>query len=296
MSEVNLSGLGVALVTPFKKDLSIDYEALEKILENIIEGGADYIVALGTTAETPTLTLEERSELCKFLNNKTKGKIPMVIGIGGNNTLRVIRDINRTDLSGFSAILSVTPFYNRPSQEGLFQHYKAIADISPLPLILYNVPSRTGVNLSAHTTLKLTQYSSKIIAIKEASGKMEQCKEILDNAPETFSVISGDDAYTSDLMKIGAVGVISVLANACPREVKQLVDLCLENRFKEAEISQQELAPLISGLFADGNPSGVKALLNIMGLSQNILRLPLVPVRDSVFETLKLQYSAIQNR
>lgn len=282
MAEIILDGLGVALVTPFHKDLSVDYESLEKILEYVINGGCDYIVAFGTTAETPTLEREEKRIINRFIKEKVNGRVPLVIGIGGNSTNAVVKDILGSNLEGYSAILSVTPYYNKPTQEGLFQHFKAISEASPLPLILYNVPGRTGANLSAKTTIRLAALSPKFYGIKEASGNNMQCDEIIGCSPAGFKVISGDDASVCPLMQRGASGVISVLANAYPRVMKRLVTLCRNGEYEKADQLQKSLLPLITLLFEDGNPAGVKALLHKMGLCENVLRLPLVAVRESL--------------
>lgn len=276
------AGLGVALITPFKKDLSIDFDSLEKIIHHTLHGGVDYLVVLGTTAETPTLSAEEKQEITSFVRDTVKERVPLVIGIGGNNTAGVIRDIQTRDLQGYSAILSVAPYYNKPTQEGLFRHFKAIADSSPLPIILYNVPGRTGVNMSALTTLKLAESSGNICGIKEASGKLDQSEEILELAPKSFSLISGNDSDTTALMKMGASGVISVLANAFPSQVKTLVEHCKNGNQDLANNCQDKLASIIGPIFEDGNPAGIKAVLSHMGLCSNVLRLPLVPVSKNV--------------
>ena len=294
MAEFKLNGVGVALVTPFKDDLSPDFESLENVIDHIIEGGCDYIVALGTTAETPTLSIEEKILLTDFIREKTTGRVRLIIGIGGNNTKEVIQDILNRNLNGYSAILSVTPFYNKPTQEGLFQHYKAIADNSPLPIILYNVPGRTGVNLSDKTTLRLADYSEKFIGIKEASGNLEQCKNIAERVRNNFTLISGDDGIIEPLMRIGAKGVISVLANALPWEVKKITSLCNKGKFKEAAELQTELKNLTRLLFEEGNPAGIKAVLSDMGLIKNYLRLPLVRVSQSVEEKLSFEVTKFQ--
>lgn len=286
MAGERFDGLGVALVTPFKKDLSVDFERLSQLVESVIAGGCDYIVALGTTAETPTLSLKEKEDIAATICRAARGKVPLVLGIGGNNTAGVINDIKTRNLSGYSAILSVAPYYNKPTQEGLFQHFKAIAESSPLPIILYNVPGRTGVNLTARTTVKLANASKNIIGIKEASGNMEQCKEILAECPDGFKLISGNDADTAEIMKMGGSGVISVIANALPELMKQLVDLCLIENFDDAFKKQDSIKKLITHLFEDGNPAGVKALLSKLGMAENILRLPLVPVSHTVEENL----------
>ena len=294
MAEKMLEGLGVALVTPFNKDTSIDYEALEKLIEHVIKGGCDYLVALGTTGETPTLSYEEKVVVTRFIREKSAERVPLVLGVGGNSTSKVVEDIKRRDLEGYSAILSVTPYYNKPNQEGLFLHYKAISEASPLPIILYNVPGRTGVNLSAKTTLRLSELSKNIIGVKEASGKLEQAEEIIKNAPTGFSVISGDDASVAPLMQRGATGVISVLANAFPTIMKQLVTLCREYKYEEANTLQLKLQSIIGHLFEDGNPAGVKALLSKMGIVENILRLPLVPASKETEEKLFKETEELQ--
>lgn len=290
MAEFKLEGVGVALVTPFKKDLTIDFDGLTAVIEHVIQGGCNYIVALGTTAETPTLSIEEKILLTDFIRSKVDGRVPLIIGIGGNNTERVVRVIKERDLKGYSAILSVTPFYNKPTQTGLFMHYKKIAENSPLPIILYNVPSRTGVNLTAETTLKLAEIPN-ITGIKEASGNLEQIREIIDNKPENFNVISGDDAFTCEIMKRGGSGVISVLANAFPKAILNLTRLCLENRIEEAACAQNKLKDIISHLFEEGNPAGVKCILSLQGLIENNLRLPLVPVSKNTENKIKRSMS-----
>lgn len=286
MTDFNYEGVGVALPTPFDSNGAIDFLALEKIINHVIDGGVDYIVALGTTAETPTLTKEEKYKLTDFIREIVAGRKPMVIGIGGNNTKAVTIKMKSYDLRGYSAILSVTPYYNRPTQEGLFQHFKYISEESPLPIILYNVPTRTGVNLEAETTLRLANYSSKIVAIKEASGKVEQCKEIIKKAPKGFNLISGDDSSTYGLMQIGAKGVISVMANALPHSIVDFVKFCREKDSESALQCHKQYLPLLHQLFEEGNPSGLKALLGRMGLCENILRLPLVPVNKELEEII----------
>lgn len=280
MEQIYLDGLGVALITPFQEDEKVDYEALAKVIEHVIAGGADYLVVLGTTAETPTLSYDEKLEITRFVKDKTNGRIPLVIGIGGNNTIGVVTDILSRNLEGYSAILSVAPYYNKPTQEGLYRHFKEIADTSPLPVILYNVPGRTGVNLTAETTLRLVRDSGNIIAIKEASNNLTQCQKILDGHINGFNLISGNDSDTFSVMKMGGTGVISVLANAAPSVMKKLVELCNQSNFQKASELQKALSPIITHLFEDGNPAGVKAMLAHIGMVKNILRLPLVPVND----------------
>ena len=295
MADVNLNGIGVALVTPFKKDYSIDYEALDKLLDHLMKGYCDYFVILGTTAETPTLSLDEKLMVTRFVKEKIGGRIPLVLGIGGNNTMGIVKDIQTRDLDGYSAILSVAPYYNKPTQEGLYQHFKTICDNSPLPIVLYNVPSRTGVNISAKTTLRLADYSPKIAGIKEASGNLEQIEEIIKNSDDNFAVISGNDSDTFPLMRMGAKGVISVLGNAFPKEVKHLYNLCVNRKYEEAESFQRSLNPIIGSLFEDGNPAGVKALLSHMGILENVLRLPLIPVSAFVESKLKKEAGNLSN-
>lgn len=276
MGHISLRGLGVAIVTPFLPNKEIDYEALCNLVEHIINGKADYIVVLGTTGETPTLSPEERKQVRDTVRNAVAGRVPLVLGIGGNCTWSLVNEIKETELTGFSAILSVTPFYNKPSQEGLYQHFAAVANASPVPVVLYNVPGRTGTNISAATTLRLANEFDNIIAIKEASGNFKQIEEIINGKPEHFQVISGDDALTYPLITLGAEGVISVVGNAYPQEFGDMVRLCLNGNFKEALPIHYSFTKLYDELFVDGNPAGVKALLHKMGMIHNELRLPLV--------------------
>lgn len=276
----SLKGMGVALVTPFLKDKTIDFVAFENLLEHVIEGNADYLVVLGTTAETPALSPEERLEVRKFVVEKVAGRVPLILGMGGNNTTSLCEELRTSDLKDFSAILSVVPFYNKPSQEGIYAHFAEVAKASPLPVILYNVPGRTGVNMSADTTLRLAwDFRDKIIGIKEASGDINQMDSIIKRKPADFDVISGDDALTYPLMTLGAVGVISVIGNAFPRKLSQMVHLCLNGRYSEALPIHHSFTELFRLLFVDGNPAGVKCALHALGLAENELRLPLVPTR-----------------
>jgi len=279
MAIIDLRGMGVALITPFRDDYSVDYDALARLLEYQIKSAVDYLVVLGTTAETATLTQPEKDAVRSFVVERVAGRVPLVIGIGGNNTAAVISEINSVDLKPFSAILSVTPYYNKPSQEGLYQHYAAIAKASPLPIILYNVPGRTGVNMSAETTLRLAAEFPKIIAIKEASGNINQMDAIIKRKRPDFMVISGDDAIAFPLITLGAVGVISVIGNAFPREFSRMVRLALQGDYAGALDIHHRFTELFSLLFVDGNPAGVKSLLHDMGYIRNVLRLPLVPTR-----------------
>lgn len=281
MSKVNFRGLGVALVTPFTSDDSVDYEALEKLLEYHLESGTDYIVALGTTAETPTLSTEEQDKITCYMVDKLNGRIPLVVGVGGNCTATVTEKLRKMDCKGVSAVLSVAPYYNKPTQEGLYQHYCALSEASQLPIILYNVPGRTGVNMTAETTLRIARSCKNVIAVKEASGNLDQIKAIIKDAPEGFSVISGDDSITTAVIQNGGIGVISVFGNAFPKEMKWLVQSALDGDAVSArekmEISFNKLFDL---MFVDGNPAGVKCLLSLKGFLKNKLRLPLVPVSE----------------
>ncbi len=293
MDRINLEGLGVALVTPFTQDKEIDFDALERLIEHCIGGGADYLVVLGTTGETPALMEDEKKAVRDFIREKTAGRVPLVIGMGGNNTRAVVNALKEEDLTGFAAVLSVVPYYNKPSQEGIYQHYRAIAEASPLPVILYNVPGRTGVNMTADTTLRLAKDCPRIIGVKEASGNFSQIDTIIKNKPADFQVISGDDAITYPLMTLGAVGVISVIGNAYPREFGEMVRLCLDGRFKDALPIHHRFTELFGLLFVDGNPAGVKCALNARGLCENVLRLPLVPTRVQTNERIHQLMSCI---
>lgn len=286
MTNFELKGMGVALITPFKEDKSIDFLALGNLIEHLIEGKADYLVVLGTTGETPSLSASEKSEIKKFVKERVAGRIPLVLGMGGNNTMSLVEEIKSADLSGFEAILSVVPFYNKPSQEGLYQHFKHIAEASPLPVMLYNVPGRTGVNMTAQTTLRLAHEFPNIIGIKEASGNFVQIEEIIKNKPSGFQVISGDDGITYPLMTLGAVGVISVIGNAFPRQFGKMVRLCLAHKYDEALPIHFKFTELFNLMFVDGNPAGVKCALNALGMISNELRLPLVPTRVSTNEKI----------
>ena len=279
--------MGVALITPFKQDKSIDFPALAQLVEYIIQNKADYLVVLGTTAETPTLSEEEKDEVRRFVAERVRGRIPMVLGVGGNSTKGVVDYLNSHDLHDFTAILSVVPYYNKPSQEGIYQHYKAIAQASTLPIILYNVPGRTGVNMTAQTTLRLAREFENIIGIKEASGNITQMDDIIKNKPEDFMVISGDDGITFPLITLGAVGVISVIGNAFPKEFSKMVRLALEGDFQRALLIHHRFTELFSLLFVDGNPAGVKCLLNAKGMIENELRLPLVPTKITTYEKIR---------
>ncbi|MCD7962699.1 MAG: 4-hydroxy-tetrahydrodipicolinate synthase [Rikenellaceae bacterium] len=278
----NIQGTGVALVTPFKENTEIDYNALNVLIENVITGGADYIVALGTTAETPTLTKEEKKELVKFIMEKNGDRVPVVLGVGGNNTAETVKCFGDYDMDKIAAVLSVTPYYNRPSQRGLYEHYKSVAQASPKPVMLYNVPGRTGVNMSAETTLKLALEVENIFAVKEASGSLSQISYILRDRPENFMVISGDDNMALPLIALGGDGVISVAANAFPEKFCRMVKLCLTGDFTNAAILQMSLLGCIDSLFLEGNPVGIKTALAVKGVMSNTVRLPLVSGSDEL--------------
>lgn len=284
---ISPAGLGVALATPFTTDLAIDYNALGRLIDFQIDNGVDYLVVLGTTGEAVTLTDSERHDVARFVAARVNGRVPLVLGMSGNSTSHLLETIAATDFTGYDAILSVVPFYNKPSQEGMRLHFEAVALASPLPVILYNVPGRTGANLDAATTLRLAaDHPGKIIAIKEASGRMGQIREILEKKPADFAVLSGDDALTLPLMAMGATGVISVIGNALPAEFGKVVHLCQEGKFGEASALDRPLQPFYRLLFAEGNPSGIKALLNRLGLIENTLRLPLTPVSQLIEQGL----------
>lgn len=291
---MNILGMGVALITPFTNTKEIDYPALERVVRHVSTNGADFLVVLGTTGETPALSESEKTEVMMFVKKITGGKIPLVVGIGGNNTAEILYTLRNSDLSGYSAVLSVVPPYNKPSQEGIYQHFKAIAEASPLPVVLYNVPGRTGVNMTADTTLRLANDFSNIIGIKEASGNLKQIERLLAEKPAGFTVICGDDGMTYPLMTLGAGGVISVLGNAYPKEFSDMVHLCLEGNYIEAVDYHFRFREIIRLLFADGNPAGVKCVMHDMGLIENELRLPLVPVSDHTADEILSQVNYIQ--
>lgn len=287
MARINLAGVGVALVTPFRHDKSIDFEALGRLLEYQIRNSIDYIVVLGTTAETPTLNADEKHRVREYVAQRVAGRVPLVLGVGGNNTQGVVDELQSLDLKDFSAILSVVPYYNKPSQEGIYQHYREIATHSPLPVILYNVPGRTGVNMTADTTLRLASEFDNIIGIKEASGNISQMDEIIKRKPEDFMVISGDDGITFPLITLGAVGVISVIGNAFPKEFSRMVRMAREGDYDRARQIHHRFTELFKLLFVDGNPAGVKCVLHAMGMIENELRLPLVPTRLTTYEQIR---------
>ena len=281
MATHKFTGTGVALVTPFQKSGKIDFAALENIVAHVIKGGVDFLVALGSTGETPTLSTAEKQEVLTAIVNAGGGKVPVVCGMGGNNTQEVIDQLKSFDLRGVDAILSVAPYYNKPSQEGMYLHFKAIAAAAGKPVILYNVPGRTGSNLLPATVIRLATDCSNIIAIKEASGNIAQCLELLQNKPDNFSVLSGDDDLVIAQMAIGMEGIISVAANCFTKEMTDVVNLALVSKFDKARKAHYKILTGINLLFAEGNPAGVKAVLKQMGLCENILRLPLAPVSEA---------------
>ena len=282
-----LKGTGVAIVSPFKKSGALDFDAYEKVMNHIIQGGCEFIVVLGTTGESPTISKQEKKELIQFSVEKNAGRGPLVAGIGGNNTAEVIAAVQDTSFKGVDAILSVCPYYNRPQQEGIFRHFKAVSEESPVPVILYTVPGRTGSNISALTTLRLARECNNIIGIKEASGSIDQIGQVLRNRPKDFLVLSGDDALTLSLLALGADGVISVVANVFPKEFSDMVRFGLKGDFAKAREIHFRLLNFINSLFADGSPAGVKAALEIKKLAGNFLRLPLVPVNNSTYKLIQ---------
>ena len=286
MARNKFRGLGIALVTPFQADGSIDFDALDRLVEYQIKGGADFLCIMGTTAETPTLSQEEKRMLKQHLVERVAARVPLLMGCGGNNTAAIVHDLQTEDWTGIDGILSVCPYYNKPSQEGLYQHYAAIAKASPLPIVLYNVPGRTGVNMTAETTLRLARDFENIVAIKEASGHITQMDDIIKDKPQGFDVISGDDGITFPLITLGAVGVISVIGNALPAEFSRMVRLALKGEYSTSLTIHHKFTELFKLLFVDGNPAGVKAMLSEMGMIENVLRLPLVPTRLTTIEKI----------
>ncbi|MBQ9668684.1 MAG: 4-hydroxy-tetrahydrodipicolinate synthase [Prevotella sp.] len=279
-------GLGIALVTPFKQDGQVDYDAILRLVDYQLENGADFFCILATTGETPTLTAEERLKIKNLVVDKVQARVPILMGCGGYNTAAIVEELRNGNFKGIDGILSVCPYYNKPSQEGLYQHFKAIAAATELPVVLYNVPGRTGVNMTAATTVRLARDCRNIVAIKEASGNLEQVDEIIKNKPQTFDVISGDDALTFPMISCGAVGVISVIGNALPREFSKMIRLQMRGEYDPARKIHHRFIDLFSLLFVDGNPAGVKAMLHEMGFIENVLRLPLVPTRITTLQRM----------
>lgn len=288
------TGAGVALITPFNEDKSVDYNALDRLIESQVSGGTDYLVVLGTTAETPTLSDDEKKEIVRFVIEKNAGRLKIVVGMGGNNTQSLVQALKNTDFEGVDAILSVTPYYNKPTQEGLFQHFKAVVEACPVPVILYNVPGRTGVNMDADTTLRIARLSEKVVAVKEASGDLGQFAKIISKAPSYFKLISGDDGLTLPSVTMGAIGVISVIANALPEKLSQLTHSALLGDTATSGRLHLEMAEMLKLIFKDGNPAGVKALMKMMGTVKNELRLPLVPASAGTYNLIEAEWQKIK--
>ncbi len=282
-------GTGVAVVTPFHNYGTVDFQSLEIVLNHIIKGGVDFVLALGTTSEASTMSKDEKSAIVDFFIETVDKRVPIMLGVGGNNTQEVVNCITAQSFEGIDALLTVAPYYNKPGQKGMYYHFKTIANASPVPVYLYNVPSRTNTNISAETTLKLAHEVNNIVGIKEASGDFTQIMEIIKNKPKGFTVLSGDDALTLPLLSIGAEGVISVIANACPKQFSTMVNFGLEGKFDKANKFHYKLIDIINSLFEDGNPAGIKAALDIMGLCKNNLRLPLVKANKRIYNNLKVQ-------
>ena len=293
MKSIVFNGTGVALVTPFRKQQdTVDFSSLESLIERMVQANVSYIVALGTTSEAATMTFKEQQALQEFIVDTVNGRVPIVLGLGGNDTRAVAERIHETNFDGISGILSVTPYYNKPQQKGLVQHFKSVADMSPVPLILYNVPGRTGCNLAAESVLQLAEECPNVVGVKEASGNLAQAMEIIRNKPARLQVISGDDALTLPLMALGATGVISVIANALPFDMVSMVNLALKDNVRKAAQLHYKMLPLIHAIFEEGNPAGIKALLEIQGSIANSLRLPLCKVSKQLYNKLSLLYNA----
>ncbi|MBQ5751626.1 MAG: 4-hydroxy-tetrahydrodipicolinate synthase [Bacteroidaceae bacterium] len=286
-------GMGVAIVTPFDKEGEVDYAALESLVQMHLDCGTDFLCVLGTTGETPTLTNEEKREIRKRIIKQVDGRMPIMVGFGGNCTRNVVEELKSEDLTGIDAILSVAPYYNKPVQEGVYQHYKAIAQATDLPIYMYNVPGRTGVNILPSTVVRLAKECPNIVGYKAASGNLAQVRELIAALPEGFDVFSGDDSLTVDIMEAGGVGVISVFGNAYPKEMIALVRAMQEKRIGDARDQHDRLNELFQLIFVDGNPSGIKALLNIHGRIENVLRLPLVPACDDTYSDLQQAITAL---
>lgn len=285
-------GAGVALVTPFTQNDQVDYKGLEAVIENQVKGGMDYLVALGTTAETATLTSDEKSNVVELIKEKS-GDLPVVVGMGGNDTRTICNQIDKFNFEGIDGILVVTPYYNKPSQEGMYRHYLEVAKASPVPIILYNVPSRTGINLEATTVGRLAEASDKFVAVKEASGEHSQMTKIKKYTPDNFTLISGDDLLAITIAAIGGEGVISVIANALPKELSTLMHLAMDGNFTDARQIHFKLIELFQLLFKEGNPGGIKALMNMQGTIENVLRSPLYKISDSLYADIKDCYQQI---
>ncbi|MBK6825822.1 MAG: 4-hydroxy-tetrahydrodipicolinate synthase [Chitinophagaceae bacterium] len=288
------TGTGIAIVTPFHEDGSIDWESYSKLIEFWISSGVEYLVVLGTTGESATIHGQEKQEVFSFVAREVAGRLPLMAGIGGNDTHEVIQAITGFDLKGYEAILSVSPYYNKPNQEGIFQHYKALDAATPLPIMMYNVPSRTGMSVSAATQLRIARELKNIFGTKEASGNFDLLNQLIKNKPDDFLVVSGDDPITLQMIAQGADGVISVVANAYPKDFSEMVRLCLKGEFKKASPLHYKYIDIISSLFAEGSPSGVKAYLAEMGLCKNTFRLPVYKVSDTLMEQIRQLMKAVQ--
>ena len=286
MSQNIFKGLGIALITPFNASGAVDYVVLKQLVEYQLKNGADFFCILATTGETPTLTDDEKQRIKELVVEVVAGRVPILMGCGGNNTAAIVEELHTRDFSGIDGILSVCPYYNKPSQEGLYQHFKTIANATDMKVVLYNVPGRTGVNMKAETTVRLARDCKNIVAVKEASGNLEQVDEIIKNKPDTFDVISGDDALTFPMIACGAVGVISVIGNALPKEFSRMLRLEQNGEFEPARKIHHMFTDLFNLLFVDGNPAGVKAMLHEMGMIENVLRLPLVPTRITTMQKI----------
>jgi 4-hydroxy-tetrahydrodipicolinate synthase len=289
-----LKGTGVALVTPFHNYGTIDFTALGNLVKYVIKGGADFLVALGTTSEAPVLSTDEKTAVLNHIKEVNKGRLPLIVGVGGNNTQCIVDSLKSMDADGIDGILSVAPYYNKPNQKGMYYHFKSIATASPVPVILYNVPGRTSSNLTAETTLRLAEEFENIKGVKEASGDLSQIMQIIKNRPAGFSVLSGDDALTYSMMALGSDGVISVVANAFPKQFSEMIRYSLTGDYDAARKIHYELLEIMEALFEDGNPAGVKAALNSMGLMGNNLRLPLVKANKATYSKIAALSSKLQ--
>ncbi|MBR2606375.1 MAG: 4-hydroxy-tetrahydrodipicolinate synthase [Bacteroidaceae bacterium] len=289
MTQKRMRGMGVAIITPFTETNEVDYAALERLVDLHLNSGTDFLCVQGTTGETPTLSIDEKRNIRKRVIEQVNGRMGIMLGCGGNNTQAVINELQTEDFTGVDGILCVVPYYNKPNQEGMYQHFKAIADSTALPIYLYNVPGRTGVNMHPETTVRLAKECRNIIGFKAASGNIEQIKRLIATKPDTLDVLSGDDGLTYDIMKAGGVGVISVFGNVYPKECVELVRLLQQEKYDEAKVLSDRYSEMFRLLFADGNPGGAKAQLSNMGYIKNILRLPLVPVSDDVREALRIE-------
>ena len=282
-----IKGTGVALITPFNEDFSIDYASLEKLINHQIDGGVDYLVIMGTTGESVVLSKQEKKQVVNFCKKVNNARLPIVLGLGSNNTFALVEEIKSTDFDGIYAVLSVSPYYIKPTQDGIYLHYKMIAEVCPLPIILYNVPGRTASNITAETTLQLANDFDNIVAVKESSGDLAQIEKIMKERPKDFLVLSGDDSLTSKMIEMGGDGVIAVIGQSHPQIFSDMVRAGLKGDFRKANLLHQQLNPIYKPLYIDGNPAGIKATLNIMGICKNILRPPLVGVTDETYNNLK---------